>query len=162
MAVRAVALVVGIVFGVTLSWTGLSNPDVIRDALLFREAYLFLFFASAVLTAFVGLRLVRGLRTRAVLVDKPVAWTVDPPQRRHFVGSVIFGTGWAVAAACPGPIATQLGQGAWWGLWTAAGLVAGIALYLRRQPRPVPAGDPAAPAPHGSGRADGTVASLEM
>jgi hypothetical protein len=133
MAPRIVALVVGVLFGVTLSWTGMSSPEVIRDALLFHEAYLFLFFASAVAVSFVGLRIVRALRTRAVLVDKPVAWPVDRPQRRHLVGSVIFGTGWAIAGACPAPIATQLGQGAWWGVCTAVGLVAGIALYLRRQ-----------------------------
>jgi hypothetical protein len=37
------------------------------------------------------------------------------------VGSVVFGVGWGVVDACPGPIANQLGQGAWWwGLWTLA------------------------------------------
>ena len=40
-----------LVFGVTLSGRGMSDPDVIRGALLFQEAYLFLFFASAVLDA---------------------------------------------------------------------------------------------------------------
>jgi uncharacterized membrane protein YedE/YeeE len=133
---KLAGLAVGAVFGATLSWTGLSSPDVIRDGLLFRSAYLFLFFGSALAVAFVGLRVVRARRTRAILVDKPVRWTVDRPQRRHVVGSVMFGTGWAIAGACPGPIATQLGQGIWWSLFTAAGLVAGIALHLRAADRP--------------------------
>jgi uncharacterized protein len=133
MLPKLAALSVGVVFGVTLSWTGLSSPEVIREALLFESSYLFLFFASAVATSFVGLRILRSRRRRAMLVDKPVSWKTEEPQRRHIVGSVVFGTGWAIAGACPGPIATQLGQGIGWSLFTIAGLVTGIALYLRRQ-----------------------------
>ena len=35
----------------------------------------------------------------------------DDVQRRHIVGSLLFGIGWAVADACPAPIAAQIGQG---------------------------------------------------
>jgi uncharacterized membrane protein YedE/YeeE len=133
---RALAgLIVGVVFGVTLSWTGLSSPEVIREALLFEDSYLYLFFASAVATAFVGLRLLRALRARAVLTGEPVDWNVDRPQRRHVAGSLLFGTGWAISGACPGPIATQLGQGVLWSLFTITGLVLGIVLFLRTRPR---------------------------
>jgi uncharacterized membrane protein YedE/YeeE len=135
--VRLAGLVVGLVFGVTLSWTGMSNPDVIRGALLFKESYLFLFFASAVLTASVGVRLLRG--RRALLARERIDWRSTPVQRRHIAGSVLFGTGWALADACPGPIATQLGQGIAWSLFTLVGVVAGIWLFLRRQPTAIDA-----------------------
>jgi uncharacterized membrane protein YedE/YeeE len=135
--VRLAGLVVGLVFGVTLSWTGMSNPDVIRGALLFKEAYLFLFFASAVLTATVGVRLVRG--RRALLNGERIDWKSVPVQRRHVVGSVLFGTGWALADACPGPIATQVGQGIAWSLFTIVGVVVGIWVFLRRQPSAIDA-----------------------
>ena len=119
-------------FGATLSWTGMTSPVVLRQGLLFQRAYLFLFFAAAVLTAFVGLRLLRALRARAVLTGQPVAWSAVRPERRHIYGSVIFGIGWAVADACPGPIATQLAQGVPWSLCTIAGLFIGIRLFLAR------------------------------
>ena len=45
---------------------------------------------------------------------------------------MLFGTGWAVADVCPGPIAAQLGQGVPWALATTGGVVFGIWLYLRR------------------------------
>jgi len=147
MRTRVPALAVGAVFGVTLSWTGMTSPNVIRDALLFKSAYLFLFFGSAVATSFVGLRILRTRRERAVLVDKPVRWKVQAPQRHHIVGSVVFGVGWGIADACPGPIATQLGQGIWWSVFTIAGLVTGIAIYLRGRRQVVAAGErPGAPA----------------
>jgi uncharacterized membrane protein YedE/YeeE len=110
----------------------MSSPVVIREALLFEGAYLFLFFASAVLTAAVGLWLLRRLRPRATLTGERVGWIRERPQRRHIVGSVIFGLGWGLADACPGPIATQLGQGIPWAVFTAAGVVAGVYLFQRR------------------------------
>ena len=136
---RLAGLVVGLIFGVVLCWSGMSDPDVIRGALLLQHAYLFLFFASAVLTATAGVWLLRRRHARALLTGEPVAWRDEPPARRHIVGSVLFGIGWAVADACPGPIATQLGQGIVWSLFTVVGVVAGIWLFLRRQPSAIDA-----------------------
>ncbi len=134
---KLAGLLVGLVFGVVLSWSGMSDPDVIRGALLFEESYLFLFFASAVLVATVGIRLLRG--RRSLLTRERIDWRSTPVQRRHIAGSVLFGTGWALADACPGPIATQLGQGIVWSLVTLAGVVAGIWVILRRQPSAIDA-----------------------
>jgi hypothetical protein len=131
---RFVAFVVGAVFGLTLSWSGMTSPEVLRDGLLFRDAYLMLFFASALATAFVGMRVLKVLQARALLTGEPVSWTAVRPERRHVVGSLLFGAGWAIADACPGPIAAQLGQGVAWSLATTVGLVVGVWLFLRRQP----------------------------
>jgi len=135
--VRLAGLLVGLVFGVVLSWSGMSDPDVIRGALLFEESYLFLFFASAVLVATVGIRLLRG--RRSLLTRERIDWRSTPVQRRHIAGSVLFGTGWALADACPGPIATQLGQGIAWSLFTLAGVVVGIWVFLRQRPSAIDA-----------------------
>jgi uncharacterized membrane protein YedE/YeeE len=129
---RLVAFAVGVVFGLTLSWSGMTDPDVLRNGLLFRNAYLMLFFASALLTAFLGLRVLRLLRARSVLGGEPLSWSTVRPQRRHIAGSVLFGIGWATADVCPGPIAAQLGQGVPWALATAAGLVLGVWTFNRR------------------------------
>ena len=110
----------------------MSSPVIIRKALLFEQSYLFLFFASAVLTAAVGQQIARRVMRRARLADVPVAWSAERPQRRHVVGSLIFGLGWGVADACPGPIATQVGQGIWWAVITLAGVIVGVRLFLRR------------------------------
>jgi hypothetical protein len=133
MRAAGAGLVIGLIFGIGLSWSGMSSPDVIRGALLFEHAYLFLFMASAVATATAGSWAVRRLRAKALFTGRPVSWSNDPPARRHIVGSVIFGIGWGVADACPGPIATQVGQGITWGLWTLMGVIIGVVLFLRRR-----------------------------
>ena len=126
---------VGVVFGVTLSWSGMAAPDVIRGALLFQHAYLFLMFASAVLTATVGLALLRRFRDRAALTGAPLTYAREPTARRHVTGSLLFGLGWGVADACPGPVAAQIGQGVPWAVFTLAGVAGGVWLFLRRGAR---------------------------
>ena len=136
---RAAAALVGIAFGFLLSWGQATSPDEIREMLLLDDPYLYLMLGSGVLVASAGVRLLRRARTHALVTGEPIAWETLRPERRHVVGSVLFGTGWAVSDACPGPIAAQLGQGVVWSLFTLAGVVIGIALYLRRQERRTPA-----------------------
>lgn len=131
MRTKAAALAVGIVFGATLCWSGMSNPDVIRRALLLERAYLFLFFAAAVAVATVGTELLRRGHRRALFGDVPLTFSRQRPAPRHILGSLLFGVGWGVADACPGPIATQIGQAMPWAVCTLAGLVLGVALFLR-------------------------------
>jgi uncharacterized membrane protein YedE/YeeE len=135
VSTRVAGAIIGIVFGVVLSWSGMTSPEIIRQGLLFQSSYLFLFFGAAVTTAFVGLWLLRRRAPRALLTGERVGWETVRPERRHVAGSLLFGIGWGVAGACPGPIATQLGQGIVWGLPTAVGLVLGILLFRRLQAR---------------------------
>jgi hypothetical protein len=121
--VRLTAVALGLAFGFVLAWTQMTDPDVIRRMLLLEDAYLYLVMASSIAVGFAGLRLLRALRMRA--------WTTSAPARRHVVGSVLFGGGWGISYSCPGPIAAQLGQGLYWSLFTIAGIVVGVALYLR-------------------------------
>jgi len=146
---RVSGAVIGVVFGVVLCWSGMSNPNVIRQALLFENSYLYFFMASAVGTAALGLWLLRRRPRRALLVPAQIAWTRELPARRHVVGSLIFGIGWGVADACPGPIATQVGQGIAWALFTFVGAAAGVYIFLRQGSRETePATDrPTAPPP---------------
>jgi uncharacterized membrane protein YedE/YeeE len=129
--VRLCAAGIGVVFGATLCWSRMSDPDVIRGALLLEQSYLFFFFASAVVVAAVGTGLLRRFAPHALLADTPLVFSRQRPARRHVVGSVLFGVGWAVAGACPGPIATQIGQGIPWAAFTLVGLLAGVHVFLR-------------------------------
>jgi len=139
----AAGLGTGLVFGVVMAWSGMTSPVVLREALLFQHAYLFLMFASAVLVATVGLQLLRRRHTRALLSGHPINWIREAPTRRHMLGAAIFGLGWGISDACPAPIATQIGQGVGWAVFTLAGVVLGVYAFLRlHQPETEPAADP--------------------
>jgi uncharacterized membrane protein YedE/YeeE len=130
---RAAGLLVGLAFGLVLAWSGVMSPDVIRSGLLFEDSYLYLFFASAVATATIGLFLLRRAGH--------TTWTPLRPERRHVTGALIFGVGWGISDACPGPIAAQLGQGIGWAVWTLVGVGLGVWLYLRSGEETEPASE---------------------
>jgi hypothetical protein len=124
---------IGLVFGLMLCWSGMTSPDVIRGALLFKQSYLYFFMASAVGTASLGVALIKRRERRAILVDVPIAFVPETTKRRHITGSLIFGLGWGVSNACPGPIATQIGGGSGWAVFTLVGVAGGVWLYLHRE-----------------------------
>jgi uncharacterized protein len=136
MKVNVAGLVAGIAFGFILSWARASDPTVIRDMLLLREPDMFLLMGSAIVVAAVGIRVLRRAGLRALTTGEPIAWSVQQPERRHVLGSAMFGVGWSLACTCPGPMAAMIGEGHLQGLWVASGLLVGVALQpvLVRRP----------------------------
>lgn len=131
MKPKLVGLLVGLAFGFVISWAGLTDPTVIRNMLLLREAHVFLVMGSAIGVAAIGVRLLRKARLRSLVTHEPINWSLNPVEPRHIAGSALFGAGWSVACTCPGPVAAMIGQGHLAGLAVGAGLVAGIALKYR-------------------------------
>lgn len=131
--VRVAALGLGLVFGFALSWSGMTDPDLIRRMLLLEDAYFFLVMGSSMAVAFAGVRILRARRARALLTGDVVSWKNSRPARRHVTGSVLFGAGWATSLSCPGPIAAQLGQGVFWSVFTIAGIAVGIVVHATWQ-----------------------------
>jgi uncharacterized membrane protein YedE/YeeE len=144
MSVRLVGLLFGVGFGFLMAWAGLSEATVIRNMLLLREPHVFLLMGSAIVVAAVGLRALRAFRVRALVTGDPIEWTLERPQARHVLGSVLFGAGWSLAGTCPGPVAAMVGQGRLSGLFVAGGLLAGVSLQgaLARSRAPAPAPRP--------------------
>jgi uncharacterized membrane protein YedE/YeeE len=126
MNLRLTALICGAAFGFVLSWSRLTDPDVIASMLLLREMHVFLIMGSAVFTAAVGVRLLA--QSRAFITGEVIAWTTRRVERRHIIGSMLFGAGWSVARTCPGPVAAMIGEGRVLGFVVAAGILAGVAL----------------------------------
>lgn len=128
MRTAAAAAALGVLFGLAISWVHATDPDTIRRMLLLDDLYLYGVLGTSTAVAFVGMRLLRSLRVRALVTGEKLSWETTRPERRHVVGSAIFGIGWGIANTCPGPVAAQLGQGALWSLLTIAGIVIGVRL----------------------------------
>lgn len=128
MNVKLAGLFAGMVFGYVMSWARLTDPAVIHAMLLLREAHVFLIMGSAIVVAAGGVHLLRAVRMKSLTTGEPIRWSVRSPERRHVIGSMIFGAGWSVAGTCPGPVAAMIGEGRLVGLVVGAGLLAGVAL----------------------------------
>ena len=128
MKMKPIGVLGGVVFGFTLAWARLTDPRVIRDMMLLKEAHVFLIMGSAVAIAAIGVRVLRASRARSVITREPIGWSVERPRRRHVAGSMLFALGWTVAGTCPGPVAAMIGEGRLVGLPVAMGLLAGVTL----------------------------------
>src|SRR5438876_8677873 len=109
MKLRLAALALGVVTGFVFAWARMTDPNTFRRMLSLDSPRIYLLMGAAVAVAFAGARLLRG--RRAPLTGETIGWTTARPTRSHIVGSVLFGIGWGVSEACPGPTAAQLGSG---------------------------------------------------
>lgn len=122
------ALAVGVVFGFVLAAARLHEYDVIHRMLLLQEMDVFLLMASAIAVAAPSLLVLQrlGLRT-------PLAGPLHVPRlaatRSTILGSVVFGSGWAIAGTCPGPAIAMVATGSLPGIFVMAGIVVGSALH---------------------------------
>lgn len=126
-------LAVGIYFGIVLTKGELISWYRIQEMFRFQSVHMFGVLGSGVATAWIGLRLVRFLGLKgpdgrpAVLEPKPGMNETTP---RFWLGGTVFGLGWGLLGACPGPIYALFGAGvtvivvpflaALMGVWTYA------------------------------------------
>jgi uncharacterized membrane protein YedE/YeeE len=126
MKLGLAALVLGVVTGFTFAWARMTDPRTFHAMLSLDSPRIYLLMGSAVAVAFIGARVLRG--RRALLTGEPINWTATRPTRSHVLGSVLFGIGWGIAGACPGPTAAALGAGRMFALAVAAGVLVGVKL----------------------------------
>ena len=133
------ALAAGLLFGVGLMVSGMSDPARVLGFLDLAGTWdpsLAFTMAGALLPASIAYRWAR--RRQVALLGAPLCLpAVGRVDRRLLAGSALFGIGWGLAGICPGPALVLAGMGSLPGLVFLAALVAGILLHEApaRKPR---------------------------
>lgn len=131
-----VFLACGVVFGVGLALSGMTDPAKVLGFLDFFGRWdprLTATMGGAVMVAALGSWIARR-RGRALLCADPVASPGGRIDLRLVLGAVLFGAGWGLAGLCPAP-ALAVAPFHPQVLWFAGGFVAGLlgtALLLSR------------------------------
>jgi uncharacterized membrane protein YedE/YeeE len=120
-------VVYGLVFGLTLSRSGAADFNYIQKMFLFEDFQLYGILASAVITAGVGLWLVK--RYGRTITGEPVQIKGKTVHVGNLVGGALFGAGWAVTGMCPGPIMVNIGEGKIYALAAFAGVLVGTWIF---------------------------------
>ncbi len=107
-----VYFVLGILFGIVLTKAEAISWFRIQEMFRFQSFHMFGIIGAAVVVAMLSLKLIRRSGMRA-LTGEPI---VIPPKklgtgRRYWIGGSLFGFGWALTGACPGPLFILLGNG---------------------------------------------------
>jgi len=129
-------LVMGVLFGIVLTKGELVSWYRIEEALRFKGPYLYLVFASALAVAAPGFALLERGRARS-LTGEPIA---IPPKAlgrgvRYIAGGALFGLGWGIVGACPGPLFALVGAGVGVMAVVCVAAVAGTWTYGYLRPR---------------------------
>jgi len=127
-----VYLLAGTLFGIVLTKGEAISWFRIQEMFRFQGFHMFGIFATALPTAIIGVQLLKR-RWRHTLTGEPIE---VPPKhlgtgRRYAVGGIIFGLGWALTGACPGPLFALLGSGVGTMLVAIASATLGTWTYAR-------------------------------
>ena len=95
---------------------------------------MYLVIISAIVTGALSLWVIRKFNLKTIQ-GEPVVVKSKPYQKGVIYGGVLFGFGWAITGACPGPIYAQLGAGEWLALLPFVGALLGSYVYALARPR---------------------------
>lgn len=127
-------LLVGTYFGIVLTKSEVVRWQRVHDMFLFNEPFMYLIIGTGVAVAGIAMLILKGGNAKSIQ-GKPIKYEPKPFHTGVVLGGMIFGAGWAITGACPGPIYAQIGGGAWIALFTLAGAIGGMFLYAWLKPR---------------------------
>lgn len=114
ITLRALApyALVGLALGVILVKSEVIFWYRIHEMFRFESFHMYGVLGSAFLTAFLSLRSLKRLSARSRTGETvALAPKVMDRGHRYWIGGAIFGTGWALCGACPGPLFALIGSG---------------------------------------------------
>jgi len=131
---NVLSLLIGIYFGIVLIKSEVSSWFRIQNMFRFEEPHMYLVMCSAVVVGAISIQLIKMTGQKTLFGD-PVDLKDKPYQKGTIIGGALFGVGWAITGACPGPIYAQLGSGEYLALVSFAGAFLGAYLYAWVKPR---------------------------
>lgn len=106
-------LLVGIFFGIVLTKSEAVSWYRIYEMFHFQSFHMYGIIMVAILTGVIGIRIFKRRSVKNVEGEKIQVADKEKGVTRYLAGGVLFGLGWALAGACPGPMYILLGAGFW-------------------------------------------------
>lgn len=103
-------LLVGTVFGILITKAEVIYWWRIREMFLFESFHMYGIMGSAVGVGMFSVYLIRRFKIKTIQGEE-VKIVPKKYHKGYFVGGTIFGLGWALTGACPGPLYALVGSG---------------------------------------------------
>ena len=129
-------MLLGIGFGIVLVKAEIVSWWRIQEMFRFQAFHMYGILGSGVVTALVLTRLAKAVGMKTVNGDD-----FHVPRKelgrgtRYWAGGTVFGLGWAVSGACPGPLFAVVGAGTLSFLLAIAGALFGTFTYAHFRPK---------------------------
>lgn len=121
-------LLTGMLFGIILVKSEVISWFRIQEMFRLESFHMYGVIGSAVVTGMLGVLLIRKLGIRTISGEKIVI-PVKQFTKGNVYGGLIFGLGWAITGACPGPLFAQVGSGFTVVIVTLLSAIAGTWVY---------------------------------
>ena len=121
-------LVAGIFFGILLVKAEIISWFRIQEMFRLQSFHMYGVIGSAVVVGAVSVFLIKKFNIKTVYGEE-ISFHPRKFNRGQVYGGLLFGFGWAITGACPGPLYAQIGSGAYVIVITLLSAIAGTWVY---------------------------------
>ncbi|MBS1632177.1 MAG: YeeE/YedE family protein [Bacteroidetes bacterium] len=100
----------GILFGIILVKSEVVSWFRIQEMFRFQSFYMYGVIGSAIVVGFISIQLIKKFKIRSIH-GEPIELHSKPLNKGQIFGGLLFGFGWAMTGACPGPLYALVGSG---------------------------------------------------
>lgn len=121
-------LLAGTFFGIVITKSQLISWFRIQEMFQFTSFHMYGVIGTAVITGIISIQLIKRLGIKTFSGD-PITIAPKKFSKGQIYGGLIFGVGWAITGACPGPLFAQIGSGFTVVVVTMLSAIAGTWVY---------------------------------
>lgn len=121
-------LVVGILFGIVFVKSEVISWFRIQEMFRLQSFHMYGIIGSAVVVGMISVWLIRKFQIKTIY-GEPITIAPKTFHKGQIYGGLLFGFGWAMTGACPGPLFAQIGTGATVVAVTLLSAIAGTWVY---------------------------------
>lgn len=108
---NTLALILGTVFGIVLVKAEVLSWFRIQEMFAFQSIHMYGIIGLAVAVGALSVWLIRKLEVKSIEGNRIALNDKAPNYRSAYFGGTLFGLGWAMTGACPGPMYALIGSG---------------------------------------------------
>jgi uncharacterized protein len=127
-------LLAGTLFGIILVKSEIMSWFRIQEMFRLQSFHMYGVLGSAVVTGIVSVWLIRKFNIKTIY-GEPIRFVSKKFSKATIYGGLLFGFGWALTGACPGPLFAQIGSGFTVVIVTLLSAIAGTWVYGRVRDR---------------------------
>ena len=103
-------LIYGIIFGIILTKAEVISWFRIQEMFRFQAFHMYGIIGSAVVVGAISILIIKKLKLKSSN-GEAIIFPAKPYDKGLIIGGTMFGLGWALTGACPGPIFAIIGNG---------------------------------------------------
>lgn len=104
-------LILGTLFGIVMAKSEAFSWFRIQEMFRFQSFHMYGIIGTAVTLGVIGVALIKKYNLRDIKGNPINFFPKEKSIMRYLIGGTIFGLGWALSGACPGPMVVNIGYG---------------------------------------------------